>query len=220
MLDSGNSYQHVCESTVPNSSVSAIALMAFSLRKYYETLNLSANGENLWNPPDQTVLWPTYFTLVSSVLTSVFAACVLAAYLYSTTTAEKIDDWRSRILWLALFLKIALEITTSSGMYATGAHGPSDGPQSLWYQTCTATRDTVELFKPWINIDQFCGMQVFPTWRMKLIVEMGKYRCPFVDYFGCFVGCDVYLLVPTLATSKNDEAPSFRGSRAVKQGRK
>ena len=134
--------------------------MAFSLRKYYETLNVNVDGEDLWNPPNQTVLWPTYFTLVTSVLTSLFAACVLTAYYYSTRTAERIDDWRSRILWLALFLKIGLEIATSSGMYATGAHGPSNGPQSLWYQTCTATRETVNRFESWINIDQYCGMQV------------------------------------------------------------
>ena len=178
--------------------ISAVALMAISLRQYYDTLTLNIDGENLWNPPSQTVLWPTYFTLVTSVLTSIFAACVLAAYYYSTHTAEKIDDWRSRILWFALFLKIALEITTSSGMYATGAHGPADGPQSLWYQTCTATRETVGRFQSWINIDRFCGMQVGPLGRELLMVEMGGCCGAFVNYFGCFVCYHVHLLVPTL----------------------
>jgi len=140
--------------------ISAVALMAFSLAKYYQTLNVAVDGENLWNPPDQTVLWPTYFTLVATSLTSLFAVCVLVAYYYSTHTAEKIDDWRSRFLWVLLALKMILEIATTSGMYVTGAHGPANGPQSLWYQTCTATSDSVTLFSKWINLDQYCGMQV------------------------------------------------------------
>src|SRR5271154_216006 len=115
--------------------------MAFTLNKYYETINLTADDQPLWNTPDQTVLWPTYFTLATAVITSVFSAIVLATYCWSTTLAERIDDWRFRILSLALIFKIILEITTSSSMYATGAHGPSTGPQSLWYQTCSATSD-------------------------------------------------------------------------------
>lgn len=133
------------------------------LRKYYETLTVDVNGQTLWNTPDQTVLWPTYLTLVAAVLTSIFSTVVLIAYIWSTTTtAERIDDWRSRILWVLLIGKIALEIATSSGMYATGAHGPADGPQSLWYQTCTATQDDANTFSSFINIPQFCGMQVSP----------------------------------------------------------
>jgi len=60
-----------------------------------------------------------------------------------------------------VIVKVASEITTSSGMYATGAHGPADGPQSLWYQTCTATADDAKNFAPFINIPQFCGMQKY-----------------------------------------------------------
>jgi hypothetical protein len=136
--------------------------MAYMLRKYYQTLTVDVNGETLWNPPDQTVLWPTFLTLVAAVFTSVLSAVVLVAYLRSTTTAERIDDWRSGILWVLLIIKVASEIATASGMYATGAHGPADGPQSLWYQTCTATSDDAHTFAPFINIPQFCGMQVFP----------------------------------------------------------
>src|SRR5271169_361845 len=122
--------------------------MAFNLVKYYQTINAAAGGQTLWNPPDQTVLWPTYFTLISSFITSVFALIVLWAYYRSTTAAERIDDWRSRIIWVFLILKVALEIATSSGMYATGANAPTaDGsPQSLWYQTCSATPDQAKLF--------------------------------------------------------------------------
>jgi hypothetical protein len=136
--------------------------MAYMLRKYYQTLTVDVNGQTLWNTPDQTVLWPSYLTLVTAVLTSIFSAVVLTAYLWSTTTAERIDDWRSRILWVLLIVKVAMEITTSSGMYATGAHGPANGPQSLWYQTCTATADDAKNFAPFLNIPAFCGMQVFP----------------------------------------------------------
>jgi hypothetical protein len=134
--------------------------MSFTLHKYYETINLTADDQPLWNTPDQTVLWPTYFTLVTAVITSIFSAVILATYFWSATLAERIDDWRFRILLVALTLKIALEIATSSGMYITGAHGPATGPQSLWYQTCTATSDVVSLFSFAVNIPQFCSMQV------------------------------------------------------------
>jgi uncharacterized membrane protein YidH (DUF202 family) len=135
--------------------------MAFSLVKYYQTIDVAAEGQNLWNPPDQTVLWPTYFTLISSVITSILAAIILWAYYRSTTAADRMDDWRSRVVWLILLVKVVLEITTSSGMYATGAHAPTaDGSaQSLWYQTCSATPDQVSLFSFSVNIPQFCTMQ-------------------------------------------------------------
>jgi hypothetical protein len=135
--------------------------MAFSLVKYYQTIDVVAEGQNLWNPPDQTVLWPTYFTLISSVITSILAAIILWAYYRSTTAADRMDDWRSRLVWLILLVKVVLEITTSSGMYATGAHAPTaDGSaQSLWYQTCSATPDQVSLFSFTVNIPQFCTMQ-------------------------------------------------------------
>jgi hypothetical protein len=136
--------------------------MSFTLRKYYQTLEANADGETLWNPPERTVLWPTYFTLVTAALTSIFSTVILVAYIWSSTTAGRIDDWRSRILMALFALKLGLEITTSSGMYATGAHGPPDpAPQSLWYQTCTATPDIATLFQSVVNIPQFCDMQVF-----------------------------------------------------------
>jgi hypothetical protein len=135
--------------------------MSFTLRKYYQTIEANADGETLWNPPDRTVLWPTYFTLITAALTSIFSTVILMAYIWSATTAERIDDWRSRILLGLFLLKVALEITTSSGMYATGAHGPPDpAPQSLWYQTCTATPDIATLFHSVVNVPQFCEMQV------------------------------------------------------------
>jgi len=134
--------------------------MAYTLHQYFATINVTAVGQPLWNPPSDTVLWPTYFTLVTSVITAIFAGIVLAAYYWSTQTADLIDDWRSRLVWLAVTLKIGLEIATSSSMYATGAHGPSTGPQSLWYQTCTATSDQVTLFSFAVNLPQFCTMQV------------------------------------------------------------
>ena len=133
--------------------------MAFTLHKYYETINVAADGQTLWNSPDQTVLWPTYLTLVTAIITTVSAAVILTAYYRNMTTAERIDDWLSRILLGVVFLKFALEVAASSGMYATGAHGPSDGPQSLWYQTCTATDDAASLFSFAVNIPQFCTMQ-------------------------------------------------------------
>jgi hypothetical protein len=119
-----------------------------------------ADGQPLWNSPSETVLWPSYFTLVSSVITSLIAAVVLVAYYWSVDAADRIDDWRSRLIWLVFILKIALEVTTSSGMYATGTRAPANGPQSLWYQTCTMTSETVSLFSFTINLDQFCNMQV------------------------------------------------------------
>jgi hypothetical protein len=137
--------------------------MAYTLHQYFATISVTAAGQPLWNLPSDTVLWPTYFTLVTSVITSIFAGIVLAAYYWSTHTADRIDDWRSRLVWLAVTLKIGLEISTSSSMYATGAHGPSTGPQSLWYQTCTATPDQVELFHFAVNLPQFCTMQVCPS---------------------------------------------------------
>ena len=137
--------------------------MAYTLHQYFATINVTAAGQPLWNLPSDTVLWPTYFTLVTSIITSIFAGIVLAAYYWSTHTADRIDDWRSRLVWLAVTLKIGLEISTSSSMYATGADGPSTGPQSLWYQTCTATSDQVELFHFAVNLPQFCTMQVCPS---------------------------------------------------------
>lgn len=137
-----------------------MALLAFTLHKYYETINVVAAGQSLWNPPSQTVLWPTYFTLVTAVVTSLIAAVVLTAYYWSTQAADRIDDWRTRLIWLTFLLKIGLEISTSSSMYATGTHAPANGPQSLWYQTCTATSTAVSLFHFTINLNQFCAMQV------------------------------------------------------------
>jgi len=151
--------------------------MAFTLHKYYATINVTAAGEPLWNPPTQTLLWPTYFTMVTAIVTSIIAAVVLAAYYWSTEAADYIDDWRSLLIWLIFVLKFALEIATSSSMYTTGTHAPSDGPQSLWYQTCTATGDTVILFHFAININQFCSMQVAVHFCVVLIIEMGQYRC-------------------------------------------
>jgi hypothetical protein len=133
--------------------------MAYTLDKYYATINVTVDGQSLWNPPDQTVLWPTYFTLVTSIITSIFAAVVLGAYYWSTQAADRIDNWKSILVWLALLLKGGLEAATSSSMYATGAHGPSNGPQSLWYQTCTATSTDIALFSPTINLPQFCTIQ-------------------------------------------------------------
>ena len=193
--------------------------MAFSLHKYYETINVTASGQPLWNPPDQTVLWPTYFTLVTAVITSVFSAVILVTYFWSTTAAERIDDWRFRILLLALLLKVALEITTSSGMYATGAHGPADGPQSLWYQTCTATSDDVSLFSFAVNIPQICTMQVCAPLSL-LIIEMGEYIRTFVDHFGCFVCGDVRLLVSALETQEADEETSFNDGNSIHRGQR
>jgi hypothetical protein len=139
--------------------------MAYTLHQYFATINVTVAGQALWNPPSDTVLWPTYFTLVTSIIASIFAAIVLTAYYWSTQAADRIDDWRSRLIWLAVALKIGLEIATSSSMYATGAHGPSTGPQSLWYQTCTATSDQVTLFQFAVNLPQFCTMQVCASLR-------------------------------------------------------
>jgi hypothetical protein len=134
--------------------------MAYTIHQYFATINVTAGGQTLWNPPSDTVLWPTYFTLVTSIITSVFAGVVLGAYYWSTQAADRIDDWRSRLVWLALLLKVGLEVATSSSMYATGAHGPVDGPQSLWYQTCTADPDQITLFSFAVNLPQYCTMQV------------------------------------------------------------
>jgi uncharacterized membrane protein YbhN (UPF0104 family) len=134
--------------------------MAFTLHKYYSTIDVTAEGQTLWNPPSETVLWPTYFAFVTSIITVIFAAMVLVAYYWSTDTADRIDDWRSRLIWFAVALKAGLEIATSSSMYGTGTHAPADGPQSLWYQTCTATSGAVALFSFAINLNQFCAMKV------------------------------------------------------------
>jgi len=137
--------------------------MAYTLHQYFATINVSAQGQPLWNPPDQTLLWPTYFTLVQSILTSIFAGVVLGAYYWSTHTADRIDDWRSRLVWLALLLKVGLEVATSSSMYATGVNAPANGRQSLWFQTCSALPDQVALFNFAVNLPQYCTMQVCST---------------------------------------------------------
>jgi hypothetical protein len=134
--------------------------MAYTLNQYFATQTVTAAGQPLWEPPSQTVLWPTYFTLVQSCITSVFAAVVLAAYYWSTETADRVDDWRSRLVWLALAVKIGIEIATSSSMVATGVNAPANGPQSLWFQTCTMTPDQITLFSFAINLPQYCTMQV------------------------------------------------------------
>jgi hypothetical protein len=175
--------------------------MAFTLHKYYATINVTAAGQALWNPPSQTLLWPTYFTLVSSAITSVLAAIVLTAYYWSTDAADRIDNWRSVLIWLAVALKISLEITISSSMYATGTHAPANGAQSLWYQTCTATGDVVSLFGFAINLDQYCSMQVRPPpFCDLLIVEMGQYFCGPFDCFGHVVCGNICVLVFALET--------------------
>jgi hypothetical protein len=135
--------------------------MAYTLNQYFTTINVTASGQALWEPPSQTVLWPTYFTLVQSCITSVFAVVVLAAYFYSTETADRVDDWRSRLIWLALAVKLGIEVATSSSMYATGVNAPANGPQSLWFQTCTMSPDQITLFSFAINLPQYCTMQVF-----------------------------------------------------------
>lgn len=135
--------------------------MAYTLHQYFATINVTADGQPLWNPPSDTALWPTYFTLVQSIITSIFAAIVIGAYYWSTQTADRIDDWRSRLVWLALLLKVCLEVATSSSMYATGVNAPSNGPQSLWYQTCTMEPDQITLFSFAINLPQYCTMQVW-----------------------------------------------------------
>jgi hypothetical protein len=86
------------------------------------------------------------------------AAVVLTAYYWSTAAADRIDNWRSRLIWLAFLLKAALEVTTTSSMYATGKS--SSEPQSLWFQTCSMTPDQISLFGSAINLPQFCSMQV------------------------------------------------------------
>jgi hypothetical protein len=145
-----------------NRRISAVGLLGFTLHKYYATISVVADGQPLWNPPDLTRLWPTYFSLVTSAITSVLAAIVLTAYYWSTEAADRIDDWRSRLIWLALALKFGLEIAQSSSMYSTGVNQPNNGPQSLWFQTCTMTPDTIALFSFTINLNQYCSMQVCP----------------------------------------------------------
>ena len=174
--------------------------MAFTLHKYYATRNVAVGGQALWNPPSDTVLWPTYFTLVTSVITAILAAVVLAAYYWSTEAADRIDDWRSRLIWLAFALKLGLEISTSSSMYATGTRAPENGPQSLWYQTCTMTDEAVSMFSFAINLNQFCFMQVHLHQPFVLIVEMGQYFCGPFDCFGYFVYGDIHILVFALET--------------------
>lgn len=145
-----------------NRRISAVGLLGFTLHKYYATINVVADGQPLWNPPALTRLWPTYFGLVTSAITSVLAILVLAAYYRSTDAADRLDDWRSRFIWLTLALKFGLEIAQSSSMYATGVNQPANGPQSLWFQTCTMTPETVALFSFTINLNQYCSMQVRP----------------------------------------------------------
>jgi hypothetical protein len=155
-----------------NHRISAVGLLGFTLHKYYATINVVADGQPLWNTPALTRLWPTYFSLVTSAITSVLAVFVLVAYYRSTDAADRLDDWRSRFIWLTLALKFGLEIAQSSSMYATGVNQPANGPQSLWFQTCTMAPETVALFSFTINLNQYCSMQVRPNLVM-LIVEMG-----------------------------------------------
>ena len=134
--------------------------MAFTLHKYYETINFSAGGQNLWNPPDKTQLWPTYLTLVTSAIISVIEVAVLTAYYWSTDAADRVDDWGSKLIWLITALKIGLEITTGSIMITTGVNSGANGLQSLWFQTCTMTPYQIALFHVAINLPQYCTMQV------------------------------------------------------------
>lgn len=159
--------------------------MAFTLRKYYDTLDVTADGEPLWIPPDRTLLWPTYFTLVTSTITGIFAAAVLMAYYWSTSAADRVDNWRSFLIWGVFALKFSLEIAASSSMYHTGTKGSETGLQSLWFQTCTMTNEQIALFGFAINLPQYCSMQVHAPLCVANFRNTGAFR-PFFRSFWTF----------------------------------
>jgi len=131
--------------------------MALTLAKYYQTQNLSVDNQNLWPPPDQTMLWPTILTLVVDIISALLAGVVIYAwYSRGHDMSGKWDNVRTAFDLLTLVLILVLSSVVGGTMYSTGqSTGP--GAQSLWRVACNAESD---IYQDFINLNSYCIEQV------------------------------------------------------------
>lgn len=133
--------------------------MADTLSIYYNTINISTGGQTLWPPTDQTMLWPTYLTLVSAIISLILAIVVLAAYYWSREASDRMETWRTAFGVLTLVINLILACVVGGTMFSTGqSTGP--GAQSLWRVACDADDVKQAIFSEFVNLGSYCIKQV------------------------------------------------------------
>lgn len=146
-----------------NHRVISLAAAGYTLTEYFVTENTVIEGENLWPPSDDVMLWPTILTLIVAVVTLILTTIVLIAYCNGTAAADRWERRRSTFGNIAtcftIFKMIACAVASSS-MYITG-QSTAPGPQSLWRIACDASQEAQDLFHRIIDLGNYCTLQAY-----------------------------------------------------------
>lgn len=137
-----------------------LATMAVTLRKYYSTRNhiISVPGPNgpLSRGPwaRETKTWPTTVLLVTSILSFLVSAVVMAGYLRGVRAANTAHEY-------GFYISLAI-YGTQLGMWvavAAAYRAGKDG-NDLWGWTCDVRAMRIQpSFAPVINFSRYCNIQ-------------------------------------------------------------
>lgn len=177
-------------SQLSNHSIANLVLMTLTLAKYRQTQDVSVQGQALWPPKDQTVVWPTIFAMVAAAISIATASAVLLAYLWSVKMSDRMDTYRTVIEVLVLVINLVLASVVGPTMFLSG-----NNSNSLWGVSCAANDAAVALYQEFLNLGSYCIEQVRIYVLDKLILEFGRLVGIYRNWFGIFGSVDLRDLV-------------------------